>query len=969
MAACKRWGLRAALFLAVAGVLGYLSLFLIVKSARFQRWLQAEITNRSGYEFNAADLTVLPPLRLIASAATISKSSKPLLQSEKIAVTLSPIGLFSGSIYGLELVKPTVNLNLQELFKSSPKTSVNIAIRYLKIQDGTVVLVTGEGESVDFRSINVDAENLNWGETAGLHLSTDLPWLNGRANISIREQNDEKIVALQIRQSSVQKTGLLSPPKESGTLVADMKLHKTDTGELEIQTAGQLNQFTIAASNWIGPFTVNANVDAGFKEVIFSAKMMTPALPANIAAVPLVPHKGPVSASLTGNFSIPEKQTQLKSVRLETSLWTADGSGNLNFSQHPIALNTRFSVRNISLEALRLLLPEWLGAWTYSGVTEADVQVEGPWRALAAHGVARSDGTQFTSQNFSLAQLSLKAPFQWTDGSLQVKDLQLAGKTLVIDRRDQAKISAEEVLVGADFTKKSSDPLKSNGKLEIRRGRFTNSDGSKAGENLTLNASFNATSTHDKNLVSVTGKLNVEQGEVLWNKFYGDLKTVRPGLDFDGDYTASNGTIRSRRLSLSLTDIGNIDLSGKFEPATKTPALNVMVQSGGINLVRFFEFFIREPLKTSYPLLDQLAPAGQMGFAALAQGSFDDLSITGNLQLRAADLRAKSDKWQAGPINLALPFRIHLPAAKPATTTTNIGAGTLAIASARLGPESISPVQIRISFRNNLLKFEQPVRMPIYGGLVELKNLVWKDFIANPQEFSLSVDAQSLQLQRLTESLDWYRLVGMISGSIPKVESSGNTLRSYGEIQTQVFGGRIQLSKMEIENPFSNIRSIKLDCRFQDIDLEQASKTFEFGRISGILEGSVTNLAITDGQPAQFVAEAHSVEKSGVSQWISVEALNKLTVLSSGNNAGALYGGLAGLFDNFRYSKLGFKATLKNDKLTLRGIESRDGKEYLVVGSRIPPTVNVISYTQEIGFGELLKRLKQIQKSDKPQIK
>jgi len=440
-------------------------------------------------------------------------------------------------------------------------------------------------------------------------------------------------------------------------------------------------------------------------------------------------------------------------------------------------------------------------------------------------------------------------------------------------------------------------------------------------------------------------------------------------LDFDGDYTASDDTIRSRRLSLSLANIGSIDLSGKFERATKTPVLNVLVQSGGINLAWFFEFFIREPLKTSHPLFEQFAPGGQVSFAALAQGSTDDLSITGNLQLRAGDLRAKSDKWQVGPINLALPFRIHLPAAKPATTTTNIGLGTLAIASARFGTEAISPVKTRISLRNNILKFEQPVRISIYRGMIDLNNLVWKDFIANPQEFSLSVDAQSLQLQRLTESLDWYRLVGMISGSIPKVKSVGNTLRSYGEIQTQVFGGRIQLSKMEIENPFSNVRSIKLDCRFQDVDLEQASKTFEFGRISGILEGSVTDLVITDGQPAQLLAEVHTVEKSGVSQWISVEALNQLTVLSSGTNAGALYGSLAVIFDNFRYNKLGFRATLKNDKLILRGIESRDGKEYLVVGSRIPPTVNVISYTQEISFGELLNRLKQIQKSGKPQIK
>ena len=969
MTAWKRWGLRAALFLAIAVVLVYLSLFLIVKSARFQHWLQAEIANRSGYEFNAADLTVLPPLRLTASAASISRSSKPLFHSEKIALTLSPIGLFSGSIYGLELVKPTLNLNVRELFDSSSKTSLNIAIRHLKIQDGTIVLITGEGDSVDFRSINVDAQNLNVGQTVGLHISTDLPWLEGRADISIHGQNDEKILALRIQQPSVKKPGLVSAPKESEALVAEIKLRKNETGELEIRGAGQLNQFSIADSNWIGPFTFNADVDAAFKQVIFSAKMVAPALPANIASVPWGPNKGPITANLTGNFSIPKKQTELKSVRLETAFWTADGSGNVNFSDQPVALNAHVFIRNISLEALKPLLSEWLGAWTYSGTTEADVQLDGPWHSLTTHGVARSNGTQFTSPNFSLAQFSLRAPFQWANGSWQVKDLQLAGKALAIDRKDQTKISAEEVLVGADFTKTISDPLKSSGKLEIRRGRFTNSDGSKAGENLTLNGRFDATSIRDKNLTSVAGKLNVEQGEILWGKFYSDLNTIKPGLDFDGDYTASDDSIRLRRLNLSLANIGNIDVSGKFEHATKAPALNVLVQSGGINLARFFEFFIKEPLKTSHPLVEQLAPGGQVGFAALAQGSSDDLSITGNLQLREADLRVKSEKWQAGPINLALPFRIHLPVAKPATTTTNIGVGTLVIASARFGTETISPVKTRISLRNNTLKFEQPVRIPIYGGMIEISSLVWKDFVANPQEFSLSVAAQSLQLQRLTESSDGYRLVGTISGAIPKVEAATNTLRSYGEIQIQVFGGRIQLSKMEIENAFAGVRSIKLDCRFQDVDLEQASKTFEFGRISGVLDGSVTDLIITDGQAAQFLAEAHSVEKSGSSQWISVEALNKLTVLSTGNNAGALYGGLAGLFDNFRYSKLGFKATLKNDKLILRGIESRDGKEYLVVGSRIPPTVNVISHTQEISFGELLRRLDQIRKSDKPQIK
>ena len=81
-----------------------------------------------------------------------------------------------------------------------------------------------------------------------------------------------------------------------------------------------------------------------------------------------------------------------------------------------------------------------------------------------------------------------------------------------------------------------------------------------------------------------------------------------------------------------------------------------------------------------------------------------------------------------------------------------------------------------------------------------------------------------------------------------------------------------------------------------------------------------------------------------------------------------MYGGLASFFDSFRYSKLGFKATLRHDRLTLRGVQSDGDKELLVVGSLLPPTVNIISHTQEIAFSELLRRLQRIN-SDKPEVK
>ena len=166
---------RAIIFVTAAMTVAYLSLFVIVKSARFQQWLKTEIGSRTGYEITIGDLRLSLPFRLVASVSAVSKSSKTVLEVEQIALTLSPLDLFSKSIHRLQLQKPTVYLDVHELFDSSSKTLNDIAVRHLNIEDGTVVLKTGEGGSLDFRSINVNAENLNLGETAGVSLRAELP--------------------------------------------------------------------------------------------------------------------------------------------------------------------------------------------------------------------------------------------------------------------------------------------------------------------------------------------------------------------------------------------------------------------------------------------------------------------------------------------------------------------------------------------------------------------------------------------------------------------------------------------------------------------------------------------------------------------------------------------------------------------------------------------------------------------------
>jgi hypothetical protein len=334
------------------------------------------------------------------------------------------------------------------------------------------------------------------------------------------------------------------------------------------------------------------------------------------------------------------------------------------------------------------------------------------------------------------------------------------------------------------------------------------------------------------------------------------------------------------------------------------------------------------------------------------------------LSLPDGELRAKAGNWEIGAIDLKLPFDIGWGEATKASGDPRPGAMT--IGKLRFAGREMRLSPATISLFHNELRFHEPLHAIVFGGEIIVGNLRWPDVIRLPRQLTFSLNAKGLRLQELTETFNWPPFSGTLTGSIPEVQSAATTLKTNGEIHAEVFGGRVRISKMEIENPFSSLAAIRLDAALANIELEQLSKTFAFGRISGILEGTVADLIITDGQPAQFGADLHSVDR-GVEQRISVEALNKITVLSSGQSAGGLYGGLAGLFDSFRYSKLGFKAILRNDRLVLRGVETRGDQEYLVVGSLLPPTVNIVSHTQTIGFSELLRRLERIQ-TDNPKV-
>ncbi len=956
----------AGALLLVFFLLCYAAIHFLIRSEGFRTRIQSELGKRTGYAVRIDDLRLTPWLSLVASGVFISKKGEALFRGERIVCFFFPLDFFYGRIHSLSLEKPQFRVSLLDLFSSSGKVSVNVSIGTLNIDDGELVIKTEYGEPMALRSLFLNASNVNLGGQTGLQLRAYLPGVNGNAALSFSGGPEEKQVEILIGQGEEKPPAGLLPKlsKEKTVLEARFQIRVKEKDRYEVKGSGSFTGFRLGPERIEGQFNSQFQLDAKLKQPLFSVDLNMPRFPSKLLPTEFALSTGPVRATLRGNYSASQKVLTLQEIKVASSIGTVEGGGAVALGEKPASVTSTLRLRDVSLDSLKPLMPKPLGGFTYTGKIAADLNLSGAYNDPIVRGLAWNDGAKVGGEKFSLSRLSLKIPFQWARSSFQVKAGRIQGEGLILGREGETQLKVQQAILVSDVVKEQLKPLQMIADFQIADGRFSTPDGSKVGEH--LNAKGRLTYYDRNGDASFKGNAQVERLELLWNKFFGDFKDQMPSIEIDGSYQRETDKLTLDRFHVSLGSIGHLELKGWIEHLLADPAFSVEVQTDDLRPAGFYDFFIRDTFKANYPILGQIGVAGKSNMALRTQGSLDSFTVDGNLRLQQSEIRERSGRWRIGPVALDLPMKIRFPQAAKENSGEPPRVGKLTIDEVRTPSITIPRISIPLVLWNNSLRFPEPIRISLFGGASVIENLTWRDVVGAPTDLSFSLGVKDLRLLELTEALGWYRFGGTLSGSIPEVHWAGDSLKSSGAIALNVFGGKVTMRGMEIEKPFSAVRSIKMDARLEELNLEQASETFEFGRISGVVAGTIEDLVITQGQPAEFKADIQTVEKSGVSQRISVEALNKITVLSSGSEAGSIYGGLAGFFDSFRYSKLGFKAALKNDKLVLRGVESREGKEYLVVGSFLPPTVNIISHTQEIGFRELLRRLESIQKAGSP---
>lgn len=961
MTVLKQYVLRAAIFLILCMLLMYGLLFFLAPSARFKHFLESELTARTGLHFVLGEISFRAPFTLVLGNVTIVRGPDRLFSSARALLSLRPLDLLSRTIHRLSLERPVLYLNLQELMQPGSEVSAAVAVRHLIIEEGAVLFAGGTHDPLELSSIHLEAQNLNVGTAGALSLRAEVPYLGAEAQVTLKQQLWEKDIEVTLRSrppgrraAAAERDG---PPPETLRLQAKLT---TEPGSTPIATfAGSFAELQLGPRALTGELSGRAVANSDLSAADLSAHVEIADFPNSLSRTNMAVPAGVARVELAGNLSMVDKLLTLTTFRLESPVGRADGGGRFLADAKFAAEPAWLTLRQVPWEIVKNVLPAPLRDWSYGGTGNAELRFRGPWQALQIDGTVAGKAVQIKGDGLTIGGLDLHAPMTWKQSGLEFENTTLIAQSLSFSSATGWQTGAAQLEMGGSLAYNADQPLKMQASIQLSDGRFASPDSSKMAEGLSLAGRFDLSLNAPSDITRLAGKLAVGRGEMLWGRHFVDLGKHRPVLQLDGDYLRQRDSIALRHTELSLSSAGSLVVTGSIAELSQEPVLDLAARGDNLDVGQFFEELVRLTYRQTSPVLDDLVVGGRLGLQIRVGGAMNRMAATGRMTLQAGELRARSNGWQIGPLALTLPFDLHYPARS--TTPAAGTSGILAIRGGRLAGRSIAPMAAPVSLINNALIFHQPLHLPIFGGSVEIANLAWPDIINDPKGFSLALEAKQLNLEDLTDALGWHRFSGTLSGSIPQIRSSGDMLRSEGRIEVDLFSGRLQISKMEIENFFSTLPILRLDARFQDIRLEQASETFAFGKISGILEGVVENLVITDRQPARFEADIRTVPRSGVSQWISVEALNQITVLSSGQDSAPLYGGLATLFDNFRYSRLGFRASLRNDKLILRGVESRDGKEFLVVGSLLPPTVNIISHTQEIGFSELLRRVARIQ--------
>ena len=494
----------------------------------------------------------------------------------------------------------------------------------------------------------------------------------------------------------------------------------------------------------------------------------------------------------------------------------------------------------------------------------------------------------------------------------------------------------------------TNQPLRVSGPLALTAAALETPDGSTAAEGLGANLLLDYHSAANEQRVDLRGTLR--GGELLFGSAYIALPPTPVALQIGAIGDASGW----RLPTLFWGDGGTLTTRGSaaLAPDGSLRALDIEIDSDDLSPVtkRYLSSWLGGfglgdlSLKGGLRSRLRLDATGMQGFEA----SFDRVDVKeGSGMFRFDGLDGELRYSAAAPVDSALRWR------SGQLYGLDFGASELSLHSAEGAIALRSPASVGAI--GGTLRFDRFQLRPPQGG---------HSLRAN---FGLTLDA--FDIGKLAQSMGWPAFRGTLSGSIPDARYVDDRLVFEGGLEMRVFDGSVKVSSLAMERPFGVAPTLSADLAIDDLDLLSVTEVFDFGSISGRLDGSIRELRLVDWTATAFDAELYTQRRPGVKQRISQRAVQNISSVGDASFVTSLQGQLIGFFDDFGYRRLGISCRLQNQICAMGGLESignkaagssSDASGFTIVQGAGIPRLNVVGFNRQVDWPTLVERLEAV---------
>ena len=533
----------------------------------------------------------------------------------------------------------------------------------------------------------------------------------------------------------------------------------------------------------------------------------------------------------------------------------------------------------------------------------------------------------------SHVQLTLhKLPIDWLGG--------LLAQAWSGGRLKSGELSGEVAVDAASAATRVS------GRVRITQASFDSRTGTLAGDKLGANGTFRINTAAPLATLMFDGTL--DGGQLLLGPLYAAL----PKHAVDLHLSTSAGPTGIAIEQLDVSDPDALRLAGSLRFDAKG-------QLAQLDMRRFAATFPAAYTRYGTTLVQSLT-----GFSGLvASGSVVGSFEVGASGVRAIDLTANALSVQGDGGNLALDGlegRIDwlAGASRPATQLAWRGLGMYRIA--------VGAGRATLADTNGTLGLAAPVSTSLFGGQFHLQRLALRPAARKGPRLDAALAFTDVDMAALCKVLGWPAFGGTLGGAVPDLSYRDGQLTFAGGLSVNVFGGSVSVTDLALQQPFGNSPQLTADIDASGLDLAQLTGIFDFGQITGTLDGSVHGLRMQDWKPVAFTANLHADGGGKISQ----RALKSLTEVGGGGIAGGLQAAVLRVFRNFRYDRIGLSCTLANGVCQMGGIASEPQKDgYLIVDGAGLPHITVIGHERQVDWATLVDRLRAASNGSGPVIR